>query len=61
MGLRESVLATLPKANKTQRLFILAVLGLMLMVPGPVTCRNLSHYSGYHEKTFPRGFAWALD
>lgn len=61
MRLLESVLAKLPKPNKPQRLFILVLLELMLMVPGPITFRNLSRYSGFHEKSFARGFARTLD
>ncbi len=61
MRLLASVLAKLPKTNKPQRRFIFAWLELMLMVPGPITFRNLSRYSGYHEKTVARGFARTLD
>lgn len=61
MRLLESVRAKLPKPNKPQRLFILVLLELMLMVPGPITFRNLSRYSGFHEKSFARGFARTLD
>jgi hypothetical protein len=31
------------------------------MLPGPVTCRNLSRYSPYHEKTFARWYATDFD
>jgi uncharacterized protein with NAD-binding domain and iron-sulfur cluster len=61
MRLLESVLAKLPKTNKPRRRFIIALLELVLMVPGPITFRNLSRYSGYHEKTVARGFARAVD
>jgi hypothetical protein len=61
MRLIESVLAKLPKPNKAQRLFVIALLELMLLVPGPITFRNLSRYSCYHEKTFARGFSREFD
>jgi len=34
---------------------------LLLMLPGHVTFRNLSRYSPYHERTFARHFASAVD
>ena len=57
MRLIESVLGKGVGANRWQRKFIEVVLELILMVPGKATFRNLSRYSGYHEKTFSRGFA----
>jgi hypothetical protein len=36
-------------------------MGLLLMLPGHMTFRNLSRYSGYHEKTFARWFARDVD
>ncbi len=61
MRLIESVLAKLPKLHKAQRLFVIALLELMLLVPGPITFRNLSCYSCYHEKIFARGFSREFD
>ena len=61
MRLIESVLGKVVGANRWQRKFIEVILELILMVPGKATFRNLSRYSGYHEKTFARGFARAYD
>ena len=54
MRLLQSVLATLPQTKKPQRKFITHLLGLVLMLPGHATFRNLSRYSSYHERTFAR-------
>ncbi len=51
MRLLQSVLATLPQTKKPQRKFIAHLLGLVLMLPGHATFRNLSRYSSYHERT----------
>ena len=51
MQLLQSVLATLPQTKKPQRKFITHLLGLVLMLPGHATFRNLSRYSSYHERT----------
>ena len=56
MRLLQSVLATLPHTKKPQRKFIVHLLGLMLMLPGHATFRNLSRYSSYHERTFCRWY-----
>ena len=45
MRLLQSVLATLPQTRKPQRKFITHLLGLVLMLPGHATFRNLSRYS----------------
>ena len=37
------------------------LIGLLLMLPGHATFRNLSRYSSYHEKTFARQFARPFD
>lgn len=62
MRLVGSVLANLKNTKKWQRQFLGHLLGLLLLVPGPATFRNLSRYSPYHEKSFSRwfakGFAW---
>ena len=51
MRLLQSVLATLPQTRKPQRKFIAHLLGLVLMLPGHATFRNLSRYSSCHERT----------
>ena len=56
MRLIQSVLATLPQTKKPQRKFIAHLLGLILMLPGHATFRNLSRYSSYHERTFSRWY-----
>ena len=56
MRLLQSVLATSPQTKKPQRKFIAHLLGLLLMLPGHATFRNLSRYSSYHERTFARWY-----
>ena len=56
MRLLQSVLATSPQTRKPQRKFIAHLLGLLLMLPGHATFRNLSRYSSYHERTFARWY-----
>ena len=56
MRLLQSVLPTLPQTKKPQRKFIVHLLGLLLMLPGHATFRNLSRYSSYHERTFGRWY-----
>jgi hypothetical protein len=62
MRLLQSVLNSLNKTKKLQYKFVTHLLGLMLMLPGHATFRNLSRYSPYHERTFARwygrGFDW---
>ena len=61
MRLLQSVLATLPQTKKPQRKFIVHLLGLLLMLPGHATFRNLSRYSSYHERTFARWYGRPFD
>ena len=61
MRLIQSVLATLPQTKKPQRKFIAHLLGLILMLPGHATFRNLSRYSSYHERTFSRWYDRRFD
>ena len=56
MRLLQSVLATSPQTKKPQRKFIAHLLGLLLMLPGHATFRNLSRYSSYHERTIARWY-----
>ena len=63
MRLLQSVLSCLNQTKKPQRKFVTHLLGLLLMLPGHATFRNMSRYSPYHERTFSRwygrGFDWA--
>jgi hypothetical protein len=61
MRLLQSVLICLKQTKKPQYQFITHLLGLMLMLPGHATFRNLSRYSPYHERTFARWYATAFD
>ena len=61
MRLLQSVLATLPQTRKPQRKFITHLLGLVLMLPGHATFRNLSRYSSCHERTFARWYDRPFD
>ena len=61
MRLFQSVLATLTQTKKPQRKFIAHLLGLLLMLPGHATFRNLSRYSSYHERTFHRWYDRPFD
>ena len=61
MRLLQSVLATLPQTKKPQRKFITHLLGLVLMLPGHATFRNLSRYSSYHERSFARWYDRPFD
>lgn len=61
MRLLHSVLATLPQTKKPQRKFIAHLLGLVLMLPGHATFRNLSCYSSYHERTLARWYERPFD
>ena len=61
MQLLQSVLSALKQTKKPQRKFITHLLGLMLMLPGHATFRNLSRYSPYHERTFSRWYARDFD
>jgi hypothetical protein len=54
MRLLQSILPTLRQPPKPQQKFLAHLLGLLLMLPGHATCRNLSRYSAYHERTLAR-------
>jgi DDE superfamily endonuclease len=62
MRLLQSVLTSLHQTKKPQYKFVTHLLGLMLMLPGHATFRNMSRYSPSHERTFSRwygrGFDW---
>ena len=61
MRLLQSVLSCLQQTKKPQRKFITHLLGLLLMLPGHTTFRNMSHYSPYHERTFARWYDTSFD
>jgi DDE superfamily endonuclease len=61
MRLFESVRATVTNLPRPQRKFLCHLMRLLLLLPGHVTCRNLSRYSPDHEKTFARHFATSVD
>ncbi len=61
MRLLQSVLPTLHHTKKPQQKFVAHLLGLLLLLPGHATLRNLSRYSSYHERTFARWYARDFD
>ena len=61
MRLLPNVLPTLRQTKKPQQKFLTHLLGLLLMLPGHATFRNLSRYSAYHERTFARWYARDFD
>jgi DDE superfamily endonuclease len=61
MRLLQNVLHSLKKIKKPQYKFITHLLGLMLMLPGHATFRNMSRYSPSHERTFSRWYARDFD
>ena len=61
MRLLQSVLSCLKQTKKPQRKFVTHLLGLLLMLPGHATFRNMSRYSPYHERTFSRWYDTPFD
>lgn len=61
MRLLQSVLIGLKQSKKPQHKFVTHLLGLMLMLPGHATFRNMSRYSPYHARTFARWYATDVD
>jgi hypothetical protein len=61
MRLLQSVLVCFKKTKKPQQKFLQHLLGLLLMLPGHATFRNLSRYSPSQEKTFARWYAKDFD
>src|SRR5437899_9337410 len=61
MRLLQSVLRCLKQTKQPQHKFVTHLLGLMLMLPGHATFRNMSRYSPYHERTFSRWYARDFD
>lgn len=52
----KKILASMSRVNKPQRGFIFILLCTLMVFQGKATFRNLSRYSGMHEKTFSRWF-----
>ena len=61
MRLLQSVRTRLNQTKKPQDKFVTHLLGLLLMLPGHATFRNLSRYSPYHERTFSRWYGRVFD
>ena len=61
MRLLQSALICLKQTKKPQYKFVTHLLGLMLMLPGRATFRNLSRYSSSHERTFARWYGRHFD
>ena len=61
MRLLSSVLSSLSQTKKPQRTFVAHLLGLLLMLPGHATFRNMSRYSPYHERTLSRWYERPFD
>jgi DDE superfamily endonuclease len=61
MRLLYRILPQLNQTKKPQQKFLMHLLGLLLLLPGPATFRNLSRYSLYQEKTFARWYARDFD
>ena len=61
MRLLHSILPQLHQTKKPQQKFLTHLLGLLLLLPGHATFRNLSRYSFYQEKPFARWYARDFD
>jgi DDE superfamily endonuclease len=61
MRLLQNALHSPKKTKKPQYKFVTHLLGLMLMLPGHATFRNMSRYSPSHERTFARWYARDFD
>ncbi len=61
MRLLQSVRTRLNQTKKPQYKFVTHLLGLLLMLPGHATFRNLSRYSPYHERTCSRWYGRVFD
>src|ERR671916_518014 len=59
--LLQSVLSCLEQTKQPQYKFVTHLLGLLLMLPGHATFRNLSRYSPYPDKTFSRWYGSPFD
>jgi hypothetical protein len=61
MRLLQSVLPTLRQTKQPQPKFVAHLLGLLLMLPGHATFRNLSRSRSYHARTLTRWYARDFD
>ena len=61
MRLLQSILPTLRQTKQPQQKLVAHLLGLLLMLPGHDTFRNLSRYSSDHERTLARWYARDFD
>ncbi len=61
MWLLQRILPRLNQTKKPQCKFVTHLLGLLLMLPGHATFRNLSRYSPYHERTWKRNKSLCYD
>jgi hypothetical protein len=61
MRLLSIVLARLNHTKQPPHKLLTHLLGLLLMLPGPVTLRHLSRYSPSHERPFARWYATGFD
>ena len=61
MRLLHSVLSTSSQTKKPQRKFVAHLLGLLLMLPGHATFRNMSRYSPITRRTFSRWYERPFD
>ena len=61
MWLLQSILPRLNQTKKPQCKFVTHLLGLLRMLPGHATLRNLSRYSPYRERTFARWYGRDFD
>jgi len=61
MKLIETIVYKMPTISTPQRKFLLTVLTTIQMLRGKMTFRNLSRYSGLHEKTSARQFQPPFD
>jgi DDE superfamily endonuclease len=61
MRLLQRVLPGLSQTKQPQRKFLTHLLGLLRMLPGHATFRNLSRYSSSDERTFARWYARECD
>lgn len=55
------ILASMSRVSKPQNGFILVLLSTLMIFQGKATFKNLSRYSGLHEKTFSRWFRRKFD
>jgi hypothetical protein len=61
MTIVPDILAQMPAVRQPQRQFLVVLFATILALRGRVTCRNLSRYCDYSERTSARQFRAALD